>query len=211
MSDPTVESLKTFFTKLLSESDDYYEKELKKEDLLKMKLGLNLNKVHVKESKIHGNGLFAKTNIKQGEIITIYPCDILAYYPEKNRDAKEHVVAYLFCEELKDNQEAKDLFHENKKYYKDYQLVINETYSAIGLPEITNNPTYLGHLCNDGARAHTPEDKKIYESVSVLKSNAFFKNICDCMMAVVAIKDIKENDEILVTYGHGYWLSRRDM
>jgi SET domain-containing protein len=29
-------------------------------------------------------------------------------------------------------------------------------------------------------------------------------------MAVVAIKDIKENDEILVTYGHGYWISRRD-
>ena len=47
MSDPTVESLTIFFTKLLSESNDYYENELKKEDLLKMKLGLNLNKVHV--------------------------------------------------------------------------------------------------------------------------------------------------------------------
>jgi len=204
----SVDSLTNFFTQLLSESNNYYENELKKEDLLKMKLGIELDKVHVQVSKIHGNGLFAKTNIKQGEVITIYPCDILAYYPEKNRDAKEHVVAYIFCDELNDNQEAKDLFHKNKKYYKDYQLVINETYSAIGLPEITNNPAYLGHLCNDGAMGHSEKDKKIYETVSVLKSNAFFKNICDCMMVVVAMKDIKENEEILVTYGHGYWLSR---
>jgi SET domain-containing protein len=208
MSDITINSLSIFFSKLLSESKDYYENELKKEQLLKLKLGLNLNKVHVKESNIHGNGLFAKTNIKQGEIITIYPCDILAYYPEKNREDKEHVVAYIFCDELQDNQDAKNLFHDNKKFYKDYQLVINESYSAIGLPEITNNPSYLGHLCNDGARGHSLSDKKIYETVSVLKSNAYFKNICDCMMVVVAIKDINENDEILVTYGHGYWISR---
>ena len=208
MTAPTIESLTIFFTNLLSESNDYYQNELKKEQLLKLKLGLNLNKVHVKESNIHGNGLFAKTNIKQGEIITIYPCDILAYYPEKNREDKEHVVAYIFCDELQDNQEAKNLFHDNKKFYKDYQLVINESYSAIGLPEITNNPSYLGHLCNDGARGHSLSDKKIYETVSVLKSNAYFKNICDCMMVVVAIKDINENEEILVTYGHGYWISR---
>jgi type II restriction/modification system DNA methylase subunit YeeA len=56
MSDPTIESLSIFFSNLLSESSDYYENELKKEQLLKLKLGLNLNKVHVKESNIHGNG-----------------------------------------------------------------------------------------------------------------------------------------------------------
>jgi SET domain-containing protein len=180
----------------------------KKEDLLKMKLGLNLNKVHVKESKIHGNGLFASKDIKSGEIITFYPGDILVYYPDKNRDKINNVVGYIFSEELKDNKELNAAFNNNKKYYKDYQLVVNETYSIIGVPEINDNPMYLGHICNDGARGHTEKDKQIYEKVSVIKSNAYFKNICDCMMAVIAIKDIKKDDEILVTYGHGYWLSR---
>jgi len=208
MADPTIESLTIFFNKLLSESTDFYVNELRKEELLKLKLGLNMDKVYACKSKIHGNGLFAKTKIKKNEIITLYPCDILAYYPEKNRDAKEHVVAYIFSDELNSNQEFKDTFHKNKKYYKDYQLVINDTYSGIGIPEITDNPTYMGHLCNDGARGHSLSDKKIYETVSVLKSNAYFKNICDCMMSVIAIKDIEPNEEILVTYGHGYWISR---
>ena len=168
-----------------------------------MKLGLNIDKSFIGKSKIHGNGLFTKTHIKQGEIITLYPCDILAYYPEKNRDVKDHIVSYMFS-----NDDVKELYLQNKKYYKDYQLVINESYSAIGVSEINDNPTYLGHFCNDGARGHTISDKKIYETVSVLKSNAYFKNICDCMMAVVAIKDININEEVLVTYGHGYWISR---
>jgi SET domain-containing protein len=208
MADPTIESLSNFFNKLLSESTDFYINELRKEELLKLKLGLNMDKVYAGKSKIHGNGLFAKIKIKKNEIITLYPCDILAYYPEKSRDAKEHVVAYIFSDELNSNQEFKDNFHKNKKYYKDYQLVINETYSGIGIPEINDNPTYMGHLCNDGARGHSIDDKKIYETVSVLKSNAYFKNICDCMMSVIAIKDIEPNEEILVTYGHGYWISR---
>jgi len=208
MTTPTVESLTSFFTNLLNESNNYYEKELKKEELLKLKLGLDIDKVVIKPSKVHGNGLFAKVHIKKGDIITLYPCDILAYFPEANRDKPGHIVAYMFSDELKDNQEIKDTFNTNKKYYKDYQLAVNESYSIMGIPEIYNNPAYLGHFCNDGARGHTPEDKKIYETISVLKSNAFFKNICDCMMAIVAIRDINIGEEILVTYGHGYWITR---
>jgi len=207
MDNPTVESLTSFFNELLKDSD-YYQAELKKEELIKLKLGFEIDKVYISASKIHGNGLFTKKDIKAGEIITFYPGDILAYYPEKNRDIEGHVVGYIFCDELKDNKELNEAFNNNKKYYKDYQLAVNESYSLIGIPEINNNPAYLGHFCNDGARGHTEKDKKIYETVSVLKSNAYFKNICDCMMAVVAIKDIKKNEEILVTYGHGYWISR---
>jgi len=208
MTSPSVESLTTFFTKLLSESDDYYEKELKKEDLLKLKLGLDLDNCIIQKSKVHGNGLFAKNSIKKGDIITLYPCDVLVYFPEKNRNTEGHILAYMFSDEFKDNQNIKDLFNTNKKYYKDYQLVVNDSYSIIGLPEIYNNPAYLGHFCNDGARGHNEKDKQIYETVSVVKSNAYFKNICDCMMAIVAIRDIDIGEEILVTYGHGYWITR---
>jgi len=208
MTSPTVESLTSFFTNLLNKSNNYYERELKKEDLLKLKLGFDLDKVIIKPSKIHGNGLFAKQYIKKGEIITIYPCDILVYFPEGDRSKLNPVIAYMFSDELKDNQEVKNTFNENKKYYKDYQLVVNESYSIMGIPEIYNNPAYLGHFCNDGARGHTVEDKKIYETISVMKSNAYYKNICDCMITIVALRDIKIDEEILVTYGHGYWITR---
>ena len=131
-------SLTSFFTKLLSETTDYYELELKKEELLKMKLGLDIDKVYIKPSKIHGNGLFAKVNINKGDIITLYPCDVLAYYPEEKRDS----VGYIFSEEIRDNDIIKNNFNNNRKFYKDYQYAINNTYSIIGMPEINNNPAY---------------------------------------------------------------------
>ena len=204
MSDPTVESLTSFFTNLLKNTTDYYELELKKEELLKMKLGLNIDKTYINHSKIHGNGLFAKVNINKGDIITLYPCDVLAYYPEEKRET----VGYMFSEELQNNEDSKSKFNTNRAFYKDYQYSINNTYSIIGLPEINNNPAYLGHICNDGAQGHSIKDKEIYEKISVIKSNAYYKNICDCMVAIVAFRDIKINEEILVTYGHGYWITR---
>jgi len=207
MTNPSVQSLSSFFTDLLKDLD-YYQTELKKEELLQLKLGLELDNVYIGKSNIHGNGLFSKKEIKAGDIITFYPGDILVYYPDKNRDKKDHLVGYIYSEELKNNKELCEAFNNNKKYYKNYQLTINDTYSIIGIPEINNNPTYLENFCNDGARGHSEKDKKIYETVSILKSNAYFKNICDCMMAITAIKDIKKDEEILVTYGHGYWISR---
>ena len=149
---------------------------------------------------------FSSVNIKKGEIITLYPCDVLVYYPDKNRE-KDQYVSYIYSEILNENNELKNKFEQNRQYYKGYQLSLNDEYSIIGLPEYNNDPTYMGHICNDGARGHTPEDKKIYDKISILKSNACFRNICDCMMAIVALTDICINEEILVTYGHGYWLT----
>ena len=206
MNSPSIESLTSFFIELFKDVNDPYQIKLKKEELLTLKLGLNINKVHIKQSKIHGNGLFSSVNIKKGEIITLYPCDVLAYYPDKDRE-KDHYVSYIYSEILNENNELKTKFEQNRKYYKGYQLSVNDEYSIIGLPEYDNDPTYMGHICNDGARGHKPEDKLIYDKISILKSNACFRNICDCMMAVVALRDITINEEILVTYGHGYWLT----
>jgi hypothetical protein len=206
MNSPSIESLTSFFIELFKDVKDPYQIKLKKEELLTLKLGLNINKVHIKKSKIHGNGLFSSVNIKKGEIITLYPCDVLAYYPDKDRE-KDHYVSYIYSEILNENNELKNKFKQNRQYYKGYQLSVNDEYSIIGLPEYDNDPTYMGHICNDGARGHKPEDKLIYDKISILKSNACFRNIYDCMMAVIALKDININEEILVTYGHGYWLT----
>lgn len=40
-----------------------------------------LNKVKVKESSIHGRGVFAKQKINKGELITIYPAHYVSIHP----------------------------------------------------------------------------------------------------------------------------------
>jgi hypothetical protein len=105
------------------------------------------------------------------------------------------------------NKELSKLYENNKDYYDCYAYDINDSYSIIGFPEINVNPSYLGHICNDGARGHSEKDKDIYNTVTSIKSNARFKIICDCIVAVVAVKDINIDEEILVPYTHGYWMS----
>src|SRR5260221_13938658 len=40
-------------------------------------------RVVLKESPIHGKGVFATSKIPKGSLITFYPADILSYYPNK--------------------------------------------------------------------------------------------------------------------------------
>jgi len=197
MDYPTIDELKNFFTNML--------KNIEPENILITKLSFNLDKVYIKKSKIHGNGLFAKNNINKNDIITFYPCDLLLYYPDKNRDKNNHKVGVLTNEDT--NKKLLELFNNNRYIYYDYKYDVNESYSIIGFSEINNNSSYLGHLCNDSVRGHTKKDKEIYENITMLKSNAIFYNICDCIIAVVALKDIKIDEEILVPYGHDYWIN----
>ena len=51
MNSPSIESLTSFFIELFKDVKDPYQIKLKKEELLTLKLGLNMNKVQIKESK----------------------------------------------------------------------------------------------------------------------------------------------------------------
>jgi hypothetical protein len=200
MNNITVNELTNFFTKTLQSFTNDQIKH-RKEQLMSSKLPITINKSLVKQSKIHGNGLFAKVNIKKGDIITFYPCDILQYYPDKNRSKDGHKVGLICSDDLATKYKS------NMNHYKCYAYDINDSYSIIGFPEINDNPSYLGHICNDGARSHNEKDKEIYMKVTLIKSNATFHVICDCIVAVVAVKDINIDEEILVPYTPGYWMS----
>ena len=49
------------------------------------RLPFELNNVILKQSNIHGRGVFTNKNINKGDLITFYPGDILEYYPNKDR------------------------------------------------------------------------------------------------------------------------------
>ena len=99
---------------------------------------LGLNRVRVTETSVAGRGLEATHLIKKGELITCYPGDILVYTPTDGVIFGNHVPA-----ELNDVERCFDDL-------LDYGLSEDNDYSIIGLPELYADPSYLGHLANDG-------------------------------------------------------------
>lgn len=97
-----------------------------------------------------------------------------------------------------------------------YTLEVCEKYSIMGMPSLDFYPAYHGHFANDGAGhfarkkmdsgANIEEEIAAYVNQSIQSSNAKHVNIDGLHMVTVATKNIKEGDEIFVTYGVDYWM-----
>jgi hypothetical protein len=160
--------------------------------------------VLVKKSSIHGNGVFAKYDIKKNSIITIYPVDSLYYV---NNIGKKNLH-----------------FTENKFFNcidnKDYMIGIYNDIEIYGDPNNISNNTLIGHIINDSA-SFIIDDENI-DDISfkniickyVLNSNnnAIMKNNNDkTLYYIIATKDINEGDEILMSYQPKYWLNNKKL
>ena len=69
----------------------------------------------------------------------------------------------------------------------------------IGCPDFTKDTNYLGHFINDGSKSDFAE--------SSLKSNCRFYHLKDLLVAIIATKNIKKDEEFYITYGIEYWES----
>lgn len=161
--------------------------------------------VYAKKSKVHGLGVFAKIPIKKGDLITFYPCDVLEFTPNKDRHVPGHSTAKF--ESLRYSKAFKNIPPDN-----DYAFEIDKYYTIVGEKSFTDNPNYLGHLINDGAKC--PKDKRgfdIYQQVSFIKSNCKFQVLKEGLhIAIIATKDIDIDQELFIPYGVSYWLSCKD-
>mmetsp|Transcript_31419 Transcript_31419/g.66117 ORF Transcript_31419/g.66117 Transcript_31419/m.66117 type:complete len:337 (-) Transcript_31419:107-1117(-) len=110
-----------------------------------------------------------------------------------------------------------------------YSVSLDGVYSVMGLPALDKDPAYYGHFANDGAghylifeNGHDNRKSSVDESIisayaleSVNLSNAIHELLDDdggfalggLHVVTRATKDIKEGEEILVKYGHDYWLA----
>lgn len=173
-------------------------------DIQAMTLPFGLSKVSVRKSKVHGNGVFANSYIRKDELITFYPGDIVRFSPEGSLSAGPRGLIYSKrFEKLKGK--IKGGCHWDQQYTFDY----NKHYSVCGYKNFINDPNYLGHMINDGAKHNsTKRAEEIYKKISYLKSNCAFvplKN--ELHVAVICLKDIEPGEELFVTYGVGYWRS----
>jgi hypothetical protein len=97
-----------------------------------------------------------------------------------------------------------------------YALEVCDKYSIMGMPSLDSYPAYHGHFANDGAghfatkKMDTDTDIEAeiaaYVNQSIRSSNAKHENVDGLHMVTVATENIKEGDEIFVTYGFDYWL-----
>lgn len=159
-------------------------------------------KTELKKSPIHGRGIFAIDRIPRGQIITMYPGDIVKVKTSVGESDQEKLCGFFNSPHLP--------FHlcrveDIPNIVSIYGFEINDTYSIAGHPELDEDVAYRGHLINDGARSHSPRDANVYRTVSLTKLNCQYLPILDSHVVIVATRDIQPGEEILATYGYDYW------
>lgn len=169
--------------------------------ILQFELGVG---IELKKSSIHGMGVFATHNISKNEWITCYPGDIVEYIPNADRNVPNHVTCCFQSFRFEDKH-GKNGYKFN---YDAYKFDLDESYSIVGCPDFKDDPNYMGHFINDGAKSNsTAKSDEIYSKITQLKSNCCFYSMKDLHVAIIATRDIQIGEELLTSYGCGYWRS----
>lgn len=170
--------------------------------------GRGPDRVYIKESAIHGLGVFAKKDIKRGKIITYYPAHYVITFPQGRQIGAAERDIYPIPGKI-----AKERGLEFEKNMMRYSVDVNSYYSICGDHRIQDNPGFLGHLINDAAIGHSTlhkrdkKDEEIYYVVVAHRMNGIIQgeNGSPLFMIIKATRDIKKDEEILTGYGYNYW------
>lgn len=157
----------------------------------------HLNRVVIRESNVHGSGVFATENIRKGELITLYPGDVVDFFPNEGQRIEFRSIS---------DREKQVSADGVVLLSPDYSISGGKGYSVFGDPRFTRNPSYLGHMVNDGS-TYNPDSEtaESYRERSQEKANCYFRSISGLHIATIAGRDIKEGEELFASYGHGYW------
>ena len=179
---------------------------------------LALNRCRVGSSTIAGAGLglFATRDILPGELITCFPGDALLLWSKAvgdfSGDVGVMVGAHITM--VGDDQSAKEKKDIQQQVTSDaarsYELKIGDLESLVADPARIDDAAYLGHMANDRAMlvAADPASRQAYSAATLAGHNAAFFDMAGCHFVATATKRIAKDEEIFVSYGEGYWMSR---
>lgn len=173
-----------------------------------------------------GNGLFASRDIANDELITMYPGDAVliqspsttppapapaAPSPENTKSPPDSppVVGVMFGSHIQGQDRIPNQVTTPEA--RSYEMEINKYTSIVADPQIGfKDPAYLGHFANDGEALYEFDaaSREIYSKASVERHNAAHFVMEGAHMVTVATKPVAKGEEIFVSYGEGYWLSR---
>jgi len=165
---------------------------------------LQNNNIELKKSQLHGLGVFATENIEPNTIVTFYPA---------------HAIINNNSVYLHNNI--------NFEYANDYKLYFKNNITISANPNIIDNTLLIGHLLNDSVCIskeieyiehleqldQTEQIKKVKYDICkyLINSNnncQFVKNDYG-FCYVKTIKFVKKGDELLLSYGPLYWLTKQ--
>jgi hypothetical protein len=174
---------------------------------------LRLNRCFVGPSGVPagGQGLFASRNVNDGELITLYPGDALLVWNTTVVGDFSQDVGVMFGNHVQEMDRNPDRVCTDQA--RSYELQIRTGYSIVADPLLVDNPAYLGHMINDGSvlLGTDNESRTLYSASTHERHNAAFFLMEGCHFATIATKDILKDQEIFVSYGEGYWMSRLKM
>lgn len=193
---------------------DHYRrtKEISQDDLslnmLRTRLpDLHLNRCFVAPSTVAkaGLGLFASRDVKDKEMVTLYPGDALLAWKNGVGDFSADV-GVQFGNHITDRDARRVTSNEARGY----ELKIREGHSLVADPSLVDDAAYLGHMINDGSALSNKSNKSRtkYSQDTFDRHNAAFQLMEGCHYVAIATKDVAKGEEIFVSYGEDYWLSR---
>ncbi len=176
-------------------------------------------KVKVDVSLGRGRGLFAKRDIKSGELITCYPGDIVLHHVGISEGKRKWRT--FISDRYEGFLGGKNL--PNIDF--DHMFELNKDYAIIGIRDLDQDSSYLGHFVNDFCKVTVDEQtdlktitekskaaiagvqrSMLYQKLSMENMNCVIGAVLGGMhVVVVAIKDIKAGDEVFASYGIAYW------
>ena len=163
-----------------------------------------IDRCAVQPSNFHGDGLFATRSIAQGELISFFPGDALLIWEDGDRQHSDMMI-FFGAHIPQSERDASDI---TGKRVQSYELYSSARISAVGDPSRRDDPTYLGHFANDARTCESPDEIEAYRRESAEGANCEPIVIEGCHFGLVALEPINEGDELLFSYGEGYWLAR---
>lgn len=172
---------------------------------------LALDRTEARPSSVHGTGLFATRAIATEELLTLYPGDALLAWGDEygGKPGPDGCpLQALYGPHITDAEQASTEFFLIQDSARDFEVVTGKRRSIVGDPARKEDPAYLGHLANDAACFSPGGDVGTYKEESGRGANAAHFSLEGCHFATVATRAIAKDEEILVSYGEGYWETR---
>lgn len=167
--------------------------------------------IEVKNSKIHGRGVFAKTKIPKNTVVTFYPAHAI------HLDTDLVAIEDNFIKKVKECKYDK-LYGISEHSYN-YSFL-----NIIGDPNQTDNPQLLGHMLNDavgnvfsGINFDKLNDKILFKNTTAKYIILGMKNR-NCIIKyhkkyplayILTTRDIEKDEELLLLYGTMYWFDHQ--
>jgi hypothetical protein len=148
--------------------------------------------------------VFAKRDLKDGDIITLIPADIVGF----NRGEACYTYYSDFLSDYKfESEEARKEHFESM--IRTAMIPLSEEKQIFSSALNCENPAFLGHFVTDGATDF--RDKRNYLTSSLKARNADIKTENGDLpfVPIVASKDITAGSEIFISNGVRYWFGEK--